>query len=73
MNFHLLDIQWFPDKSSFTEKNWSYINLTFFQIEDFDGFNPASLLSVGWWDGKFYFDILFSDLIRRKIEDWRDR
>ena len=71
MKFHLFDIQWMPDKSSYSDKRYDFINLVFFRIEDWDQC-PASLLSIGWWEGDFYCDILFSDLIRRKICDWKE-
>ena len=71
MKFHLLDIEWMPDKSIYGNERYDYINLIVFQIEDADEY-PASLLSIGWWEGIFFFDILFSDWISRKISEIKE-
>jgi len=67
--FHLLDIEFMPDTGY--KKRWDYINLVLCQFKNANNY-PATLFSIGWWKGKFYFDILFSDLIQRKIEEWKD-
>ena len=70
MKFHLLDIEFKPDRG-WIGKSYDYINLTIFQFEDANEY-PITLFSIGWWGGKFYLDILFSDLIQRKIGEWKD-
>jgi len=70
MKFHLLDIEFMPDKGLRGDR-YDYINLTLCQFEDFNDYT-YTLFSIGWWEGDFFFDILFSDFIQRKIEEWKD-
>jgi len=47
-------------------------NTLIMNILYFDGCNvDTSLFEVGWYDNKFYFEILFFDWIKWNIQKWR--
>jgi hypothetical protein len=33
----------------------------------------ASLLSIGWWEGRFYWDFLFLKWVTSKVQEWKEK
>ena len=50
---------------------WTTLMLNILTIEDYDT-AEYSLFQFGWYQGCFYWDVLWFGYIQRKYDDWKD-
>lgn len=59
-----IEIDYWPPK-----RHTLLISIVHLDFPDFD----TSLLSIGWYQGIFTWDVLFLEWAQRKYELWRDK
>jgi len=50
---------------------WTTVYINALKIE-FSNATESSLLDFGWYQGSFYWDLLYLSAIQRKYDDWKD-